>query len=108
VALAYALTQEGAVVRAVRLPPGEGGKKVGADDYLLTHTVEELKALMGAAVDTLAAPDAPAWPAPPAAEALHGLAGRIVRAIEPASEADVAALLVQLLVAFGSAAGRGA
>lgn len=46
------------------------------------------------------------WPSPPESEAYHGLAGDIVRAIEPHSEADPAALLVQSLVAFGSAAGR--
>jgi hypothetical protein len=53
-------------------------------------------------------PEPPAWPDPPGEEAFHGLAGRIVRLIEPASEADPAALLVQVLVAFGNAAGRGA
>lgn len=46
------------------------------------------------------------WPEPPAPEAYLGLPGDIVRAIEPHSEADPAALLVQSLVAFGSAAGR--
>lgn len=39
--------------------------------------------------------------------AFHGLAGEIVRAIEPHSEADPAALLVQVLVAFGALVGRG-
>jgi len=38
--------------------------------------------------------------------AFHGLAGKIVRVIEPQSEADPAALLVQILVAFGNCAGR--
>ena len=55
-----------------------------------------------------ATPEAPPWPEPPAAEAFHGLSGRIVRTIEPASEADPAALLVQTLVAFGNVIGRGA
>ena len=49
--------------------------------------------------------DAP-WPAPLAAAAYHGLAGEIVRAVEPHTEADPAAVLVQLLVAVGSAIGR--
>lgn len=40
--------------------------------------------------------------------ALQGLAGKIVRAIEPHTEADPVAVLVNLLTAFGSAAGRGA
>ena len=38
-------------------------------------------------------------------EALYGLAGDVVRAIEPHSEADPAALLVNLLVGFGNAVG---
>jgi hypothetical protein len=53
-------------------------------------------------------PEAPAWPDPPAAEAFHGLAGAIVRTIEPASEADPAALLAQALVEYGNAIGRSA
>lgn len=46
------------------------------------------------------------WPKPLGEAAFHGVAGEIVRAIEPHSEADPAAILVQFLVAFGSAAGR--
>jgi hypothetical protein len=53
-------------------------------------------------------PDPPPWPDPPGEEAFHGLAGAIVGAIEPASEADRTALLVQTLVAFGSVIGRAA
>ena len=48
------------------------------------------------------------WPEPLADEAFHGLAGDIVRTIEPHSESDPAAILVQLLVAFGNAIGRSA
>ncbi|HXG31929.1 MAG TPA: hypothetical protein VNJ11_01080 [Bryobacteraceae bacterium] len=48
----------------------------------------------------------PSWPAPLAAEAFHGLAGEFVRAVEPHTEADPAALLVQFLVAFGCVIGR--
>lgn len=50
--------------------------------------------------------DAP-WPEPLAAAAYHGLAGDIVQALAPHTEADPAALLVQLLAAFGSAVGHG-
>jgi hypothetical protein len=53
-------------------------------------------------------PQDPPWPRPLAAEAFHGLAGRVVRAVEPASESDPAAILFQTLVLFGSAAGRNA
>ncbi len=38
-------------------------------------------------------------------EAYHGLLGRIVRTIEPESEADGAGILLSLLVAFGNAVG---
>lgn len=47
----------------------------------------------------------PEWPIL-SPEALYGLAGDIVRTIEPHTEADPVALLSQLLVAFGNAAGR--
>lgn len=48
----------------------------------------------------------PGWPDPLDAAALHGLAGEIVRTIEPHTEADLAALLVQLLTCYGSTIGR--
>jgi hypothetical protein len=43
----------------------------------------------------------------PAEEAFHGIAGDLVRRIEPHTEADPAAILVQFLVAFGNAVGSG-
>jgi hypothetical protein len=49
----------------------------------------------------------PAWPGPLGEAAYHGLAGDVVRAIEPHSEADPVALLLQFLAGFGNAAGRG-
>jgi hypothetical protein len=53
-------------------------------------------------------PPAPVgWPRPLDEAALHGLAGDIVRTIEPHTEADPAALLLQLLAAFGNVVGRG-
>src|SRR5262249_55221174 len=48
----------------------------------------------------------PPWPSPLAPEAFHGLAGDVVRVLEPASEADPAALLLQFLVGFGNQLGR--
>lgn len=39
-------------------------------------------------------------------DAFHGIAGELVKAIEPHSESDPAALLVTLLTAFGVAVGR--
>src|SRR5258708_4197864 len=49
----------------------------------------------------------PQWPTPLAPEALHGLAGEVVSIIAPHNEADPVALLMHLLVAFGSLVGRG-
>ena len=43
------------------------------------------------------------WPPPLEEEAFHGLAGEVVRAIEPHTEADPAAVLINFSVAFGSA-----
>jgi hypothetical protein len=46
------------------------------------------------------------WPKDLAAEAFHGLAGQIVRALEPHTEADPAALLLNTLVAAGNVVGN--
>jgi hypothetical protein len=47
------------------------------------------------------------WPDPLKEEAFYGLAGECVRMVEPHTEADPAALLIQLLVEFGNLIGRG-
>ena len=46
------------------------------------------------------------WPAPIAEPASHGPVGEFVKAVEPHTEADPVALLIQCLVAFDVAAGR--
>ena len=46
------------------------------------------------------------WPTPLRASAFHGVIGDIVKTIEPNTEADPAALLVQMLVMLGSVIGR--
>jgi hypothetical protein len=48
-ALADALAARGADVRIVKLPHGDDDEKVGLDDYLITHTADELRALMESA-----------------------------------------------------------
>jgi hypothetical protein len=53
-------------------------------------------------------PGSAKWIEPLSEEAYHGLAGDIVRSIEPHSEADPAALLLQFLVCFGNIIGRSA
>jgi hypothetical protein len=52
-------------------------------------------------------PTVPSWPDPIHEDGFHGIAGDLVRAIEPVTEADCSALLLQFLVAWGSLAGRG-
>ena len=56
--------------------------------------------------DGLEKPLVSAWPPPLSEEAFHGIAGDFVRLVDRHTEADVAALLVQFLVAFGSVIGR--
>ena len=51
--------------------------------------------------------EAPAWPAALDAAAFHGAAGEITRTIEPNTEADPAAILLQTLAAAGNLIGRG-
>ncbi len=48
------------------------------------------------------------WPGGLGRAAFHGLPGTTVEWMEPHTEADPAAVLVQLLTAFGNSAGRGA
>jgi hypothetical protein len=48
------------------------------------------------------------WPAAPGPAAYHGLIGEIVNRLSPETEADPVAILTQLLIAFGTAVGRGA
>lgn len=45
-ALAELLTAEGAKVNVMFLPEGDGRAKIGLDDYLLTHTAEDVQALI--------------------------------------------------------------
>lgn len=48
------------------------------------------------------------WPEAMEKEAYHGLAGKFIEAIEPETEADPVALLMQFLTFFGNVAGRNA
>ena len=48
----------------------------------------------------------PEWPSPPSDEAFYGLAGDYVRLVDPHTESDPVAVLVQMLVFFGNVVGR--
>jgi hypothetical protein len=52
-------------------------------------------------------PSAPRYPDPPAREVFRGVFGELVTVLEPHTEADPIAILVQALAAFGSVIGRG-
>lgn len=49
----------------------------------------------------------PTWPEPLSNHAFHGLVGDIVRVIEPHSEADPVAVLIQFLAGIGNVVGAG-
>jgi hypothetical protein len=122
-ALAIELIRRGAEVFIVSLPGEVDGKKNGLDDYLKRHGRENFRRLVAHArpahkVHDIqeydlagAAPEVAfevEYPAPLNDAAFYGLAGEIVKAIEPNSEADPAALLPSLLAGFGNVVGDGA
>jgi Protein of unknown function (DUF3987) len=61
----------------------------------------------GASADTLLASNDAAWPKMDNA-AYHGLVGRVVKAIEPTTESDPNAIMIQFIAFFGNKVGRGA
>ena len=101
------LEGRGARIRVIYLP--DDGSKVGLDDFLVDHPVEELlKFASDSIVEVQAkaiAPQRSSWPELQP-EALYGLAGDIVRAIGPYTEADPVATLSNLLVGIGNQVGR--
>ena len=83
--------------------------------FLETENVDEVIAAGADTFQKLAAgrnhreeaPSVPVWPEPIREEGFYGIGGQIVRAIEPHTESDRAALLVQFLIGWGSLIGRG-
>jgi DNA polymerase-1 len=59
-ALARALARHGAQVKVVRFLGGAGPEKVGLDDFLLTHSPEELRGLLESAQEPTRPDDRPA------------------------------------------------
>jgi hypothetical protein len=119
--VARALTGAAASVKVVHLP-GLAEKGDVSDWLAAGGTVADLQLLVRAApalgtTSEIAGvserpPKVPVvetnlWPAPIAREAFHGLVGGIVDAIEPHTESDPVAILVQLLAAIGNCVGRG-
>lgn len=112
-----ALEAARAIGASAAIPPKDGG------DWNDVHRAEGLDAVrvgIEAAREPEAEPvesiqpgtetkptDPAPWPDPLAKEAYHGIIGEIVDLIEPQTEADPAAILLQTLVAFGATVGRG-
>ncbi len=82
-------------------PPGTKGKQRERTTATIPQTHQS------APFQPVLPAEAGVWPSV-SAEMFYGLAGDIVRVIEPHSEADPVALLVQILAAFGNAIGRSA
>ena len=98
----------------------ESGNRLAALGYSDNTTAEEAIGLATESfsiVETAAHPDMTEdelgrfterpWPAPPSGEIWHGIAGELVRMIDPHTESDPVAILVQFLVGFGNMVGRG-
>jgi hypothetical protein len=86
-------------------------KQPGPVGYLLKSDESQSGAprtnIESARIAVLRATESAARPRPLGKEAFHGVVGEFVRICEPHTEADPAAVLVQLLVELGSAIGRG-
>lgn len=94
----------------VTLPPDQAADPDTASDAELfgdTITLDGGKAEQVKLIVNGRQSGLPEWPAPLNGAAFHGITGEVVRAIEPHTEADAAAILLQLLVATGSIIGRG-
>ena len=89
-------------------PSREYARALESNAALLANAETRFSAQSREHSPALESATAPKWPEPLEDEAFHGLAGKIVRAIEPHSEADPAALLIQFLAAFGNAIGPSA
>ncbi len=122
------LEHEGASVLYVKLPKVKGDPKTGVDDFLAAGgTVDQLwSSYILSELPKLKTPEErfgkpggqkelrspmslrsqPEWPMPMGEDAYHGVIGSIVRKVEPHTEADLHAVLLQLVVLVGNAAGR--
>jgi len=112
--LAIELNKRGAKVFSIHLPNELNGEKNGLDDFLVRYGAEAFRKLIMDARPTLqnnrdvgVSPFTKLYPSALDEAAYCGLAGEVVKAIEPHSEADPVALLMNLLTAFGNVIGDG-
>jgi hypothetical protein len=96
------------VVYIVDIPAASSAEKQGPDDFLASGgTVEELLKHVREYSDFDSWDRVEDWPNLEN-EALYGLAGTIVKTIEPNTESDSVAILMEFLSRFGNLIGRGA
>ncbi len=76
-----------------------GAAATPMDASRIEHFMDELRWAHGFV-------EVPQWPDPMGEAAFHGLAGEFVRTLEPHTEADPVALLVQFLAEYGNVIGR--
>jgi hypothetical protein len=92
--------------RVIHIPPGTNGGKQGLDDY--RSAGGSIKNLMDEAIPyTGFEPVDPNYPIL-AKEALQGVAGACVRSIDPLTEADPVAVLINKIVGFSNLIHQGA
>jgi hypothetical protein len=92
--------------RIVYIPARIDGGKQGLDDFISAGG--DLEELLGGAVEYTGVEFVdPNWPIL-AEDALQGLAGNCVRAIDPHTEADPAAVLMNMLIGYGNLIHQGA
>ncbi len=102
------LPPKGDLYDFIELRDGRTEEEMRAEIEEMAKTAELLEASAAQPSEARQALAESRWPDPPHEDAYHGLAGELVRLIEPHSEADPVALLVQFLVAFGNVVGRSA
>jgi len=76
-------------------------KEAGPPERLLAADLEFCRVEQSRTKGIETAPTLPQWPDPLRADAFHGVAGELVRLLEPHTEADPAAMLLQFLIAWG-------
>jgi hypothetical protein len=92
--------------RIVHMPPRPDGGKQGLDDYISAGG--NLEELLDGAVEYTGFESVDAHSPILSGDALQGLAGRCVREIDPHTEAAQVAVLVNMLLGFGSLIHQGA
>jgi hypothetical protein len=85
----------------------ENGMDTDQTNSALKSLSERLGEFLADTAEPKEAPNANGWPDPLPDSAYQGLLGDVARAVEPDTESDPAAILLQVIVAFGALIGRG-